>query len=420
MMSNMRRAVLLLTAAVVLATAAAMAFQPPPAGAADPPEKKVEAVKIFRTAENPADPGNCVTTLIAEFKEIRNYAAIGWTTTIHNETGTTREISGAINAPYDDLFTFGAIRWSAPKFRHWAVVGKSWADGPPGKDHCATVAAKYPKIFPAPIVVTYRSYEGKATLSGRIVPVFAWRTVTSDGKRSKDNRELLPRAESTALLSGLTVVAKGPKKTFTAPVQIDGGVEGFYTMEIPGEYTGVYTVSVKAPKGVAVTSWKGQYDPSGIEPAGTATQRVRIKPGFDDRVYWETAYDCDVPPPGMGFAPRADFYSNERFELEWQCRSRRGRLGIWVEMLPGYDPDRFGEYLCPGFTPLKPFPLLLESSTMTLLSGGKLTPGEFIWHEWVDTTFEGFFVSATRFKAEAHSKRCKWDVARTLVAGKRR
>ena len=390
---------------LVLCSLLVLLLAPAVARAQDKPkEKVVNATKVFRTGENPADPGNCVTALFAEYKEIKNYSAIEWRTTLYSESGTTRESSGQINAPYDDVFTFGALRWQAPKHKHWSLVGKSWADGPPGHDHCATPAGKYPQIFRGPVKITYRSNEGTARIYGRVEPVTAFTRITPrDGDLPSSDIDKLPQEEITKLLSGLTVIAKGPKKTFKAPVLPDSAEQGYFKMEIPGRYYGRYTLSMKAPKGISA------------EPA---QRTVRIKPGVEERADWELGYDCSVPPPGMKFAPRRDSYVSTDgagvvgVELQWNCRARAARLRVHVTKLNGNPNDfdlkcgtfNMGNFWAGGATPAG----WLESRTMRISPTGELGPSDRVYGDVF--TFKGLFANANLFRASIRSPGCGYDI----------
>ncbi len=128
-----------------------------------------------------------------------------------------------------------------------------------------------------------------ATIEGFVTPVRLLNRTTFDyGKDPVQEIEELPQAEITKLLSGLRMVAKGPERTFTAPVIHDGAKQGTFNVKIPGRFSGRYAVSIMAPRGVEV------------QPGRTF---VSVEPGAMKEARWTSGYDCDVRPPGMTFTP---------------------------------------------------------------------------------------------------------------------
>ncbi len=352
-----------------------------------------------------------MTTLFAEYKEIKNYSAIKWTTKAGSDPATAREISGPIYAPYNDVYRYGGLEWRAPKNKHRSVISESWAAGAPragGGSNCTEMTARTKELFPNPIKVLYRSNQHTARITGYLDPVKAYERIT-DGKGGFPQREVdeLPQEEITKLLSGLTVVAKGPKKTFKAPVRPDGAKHGWFTMEIPGRYYGRYKLKVKAPKGISA-------DPS--------AQTVRIKPGVEERADWEMGYDCKVNPPGMSFAPRREHYVDSKrggalgVELLWNCRARAGRLRVHVTRLNQSATnfnfkcaDKFnGDFWATGV----PGKNWIESHTVRLLPSGEIQPSQNVYVGVFD--FKGLFANANLFRASIRSADCGYDIGEQL------
>ena len=384
---------------------------PAVARAADEPDEKiVEATKVFKVGESLLIPGNCVDTLFAQYKEIKNYSAIRWTTKIGADPATASEISGEIYAPYNDVYRYGGFEWRAPNNQHWSLVSESWVAGPPppgGGSNCS--GAKTKELFQAPIKVLYRHNRGLARISGYVEPVKAFNRPQprDDYGRTREIEEL-PDAEKTKLLSGLTVIAKGPKKTFKAPVTPDGVGHGFYKMEIPGRYYGRYKLSVKGPKSVSPA------------PLGYT---LAVKPGVEAQADWTMGYDCTVNPPGMSFAPRREHYVDNRarsilgIELLWNCRARAGRLRVHNGRLTG-NWNAGADFICAGQNTGQVWDAYglpegwIESHTMRLTPTGELGPSSReINNTW---TFKGIFANANHFHSSISSPGCGYEVGELL------
>lgn len=388
---------------------------PAAARAADdgPAEKLVTATKVWKTGKGADNPDSCYVALLAEYRELKGYSAIKWTSKIYSADDPSFKgapIEGPINAPYDDVYTPLGQRLAAPKDKHWTEIGFS---SQAGSGDCSELEARSKRITRDPIKVLYRSNRGTMRIYGTIDPVSAFaRIIYGDGFPERDVDEL-PQDEITKLLSGLKVVAKGPKKTFTAPVLPDGSKQSYFDMEIPAKYFGRYDVSIKSPKrDVEVLPKK---------------RLVRVKPGLEERTAWTSGYDCDVKPPGMKFVPDREYYTNgirdplSTRELNWSCRSRAGRIRLAGSELngDGYDNGTDNHFRCYSsvigyYDTGSPTPQWLESHTMRLLPGGALTPVEANTDNGLLFRWKGLFSSADRFTVSVSSPNCGFNLGDQL------
>lgn len=359
----------------------------------------VTAQKVFKIGEDPGDPGNCVVALFAEFPDRKNETATHWYTNSYADRpgSPPRPTDGAIDPPYDDVFTFGGLTWRAPKGKHWALIGKSWADGVGGSAHCARAYGKYPQIYPDPIKVRYE-YTTSGYITGYVNPVTAW---GEGNPYSAATDEEFPPAEMTKLLTGLRIKAKGKEGTFTAPVKPDGAVTGYYIIKVPKKALGPFKVAPVSPDGIA------------LEPKSVATT---LTPGRVFRVDYETGYDCSAKPPGMKFVPSksARFFRRDGVGAEYDCRSRRLAMSFAADRATSYDAQSKGLSCRWPDGSQAPYNLRqrYDSLPMPLQSGGVFSGvGSDPFFTWANGTFgdlqwKARFVRPNRLKVEVQNAAC--------------
>jgi hypothetical protein len=125
-----------------LALVALLALAGSATAASDPDTKEVRSTVLFFHGEDPADPGHCAAAAFAPWKDEKGWVAQNVTWTIRLASGSTREESLRLTAPYNDVFKFGAITWTSPAGSHWSNIALTYADGP-GRDDCAEYDAKH-------------------------------------------------------------------------------------------------------------------------------------------------------------------------------------------------------------------------------------------------------------------------------------
>lgn len=368
----------------------------------------ITAKKVFKFGVDPADAGHCVVALFAEFPDRKNETATHWYTHIYSDRpgASYRKTDGAIDPPYDDVFTFGALTWRAPKGKHWALVSKSWADGPPAAvEHCVSAYGKYPQIYRDPVKVRFE-YTTSGYITGYVNPVPAW---GAGHPYSNDVREKFPAAEMTKLLTGLRIKAKGERRTFIAPVQPDGAETGYYTIKVPKKDLGRFKITPATPDGIA------------LEPESVTTT---LTPGRVFNVNYKTGYDCSAKPPGMKFVPDGRFFRRNGVGVEYSCRSRRLAMGFATDHVASYDAEsKTLSCLWPdGSQAPNSVSDRYDSLPMPLQSGGAFSgvgaaPFTPLWANGTfgELQWKGHFVRPDRLLAEVQNPACSISLRREVL-----
>lgn len=361
----------------------------------------ITADKVLKVGVDPADPGHCVVALFAEFPDRKNETATHWYTNFYatRPGSPARPTDGAIDPPYDDVFTFGALTWRAPKGKHWALVSKSWADGPSGTgDGCARSHGKYPQLYPDPVKVRYE-YTTSGYITGYVTVVQAW---GDNNPYASEVEEKFPPAEMAKMFTGLRVEVKTKRRTYTELVKPDGTSNGYYIVKIPKKDLGPVKITPDAPDGIA------------LEP--TKTIATTLTPGRVVRVDYETGYDCSAKPPGMKFVPSesARFFLRDGVGAEYDCRSRRLAMGFAANRASSYDAVskglscRFPDGSQGTYSVRQRY----DSLPMPLQSGGVFSGvGSDPFFKWADGTlgelqWKARFTKPDRLRVEVQNAAC--------------
>jgi hypothetical protein len=214
------------------------------------------------------------------------------------------------------------------------------------------------------------------------------------------------RRYSDMLLSGLRIEAKGKRGTFTGRVKFVDGADGRrarYRIEIPSRASDlVHILRPISPKGTKV---------------GPARVGVDVDPGETLVRNFKAEYDCKVPPPGLGFAPRDGQYFGSEGPVitlfaEYDCGTRLLRIGGSVERSPNFNSDQGTIHCRQEAEPHAEYDLnhfFFRSPPLILEPGGRFSSLEYLFVDQL--AFEGRFLKADLIEASMVNRACAVDVS---------